>query len=125
MADINPADGEDVLGEVARSDAADVDAAVVAAKAAYPEWLATPMPKRGDIIRRVGGLLFFVHVNEPLFVERNFCVFQAKVFGVGSAAHGHQNPVVQLLLLLSVQLKFHFDLLAAGGPQPADAIVPS
>src|SRR5207302_10633968 len=28
-----------------------------AAKAAYPDWLATPMPKRGDLIRRAGQLL--------------------------------------------------------------------
>jgi alpha-ketoglutaric semialdehyde dehydrogenase len=57
MDDVNPADADDVLGTVARSDVADVEAAVAAAKAAYPDWLATPMPKRGDLIRRVGQLL--------------------------------------------------------------------
>jgi aldehyde dehydrogenase (NAD+) len=57
MEDRNPADVDDLLGEVARSDAADVADAVEAAKAAFAGWFATPMPKRGDIIRRVGELL--------------------------------------------------------------------
>jgi acyl-CoA reductase-like NAD-dependent aldehyde dehydrogenase len=57
MEDRNPADLDDLLGEVACSDAADVDDAVDAAKAAYPEWFATPMPKRGELIRRIGMLL--------------------------------------------------------------------
>src|ERR1041384_7920465 len=57
MEDRNPADGDDVLGEVARSDAADVAGAVDAAKAAYANWMATPMPARGDLIRRAGQLL--------------------------------------------------------------------
>jgi aldehyde dehydrogenase (NAD+) len=57
MEDHNPADVDDLLGEVASSDAGDIDDAVEAAKAAYASWFATPMPKRGDIIRRVGELL--------------------------------------------------------------------
>jgi aldehyde dehydrogenase (NAD+) len=57
MEDRNPADGDDFLGEVARSDADDIAAAVAAAKAAYPSWMATPMPTRGDLLRRVGQLL--------------------------------------------------------------------
>jgi alpha-ketoglutaric semialdehyde dehydrogenase len=57
MEDRNPADADDLLGEVARSDAADVADAVEAAKAAYAEWAATPMPKRGDYLRRIGALL--------------------------------------------------------------------
>src|SRR5207302_10141000 len=57
MEDRNPADTDDLLGEVARSDAADIDDAVAAAKAAYPGWFATPMPKRGDLLRRIGFLL--------------------------------------------------------------------
>ena len=54
MEDRNPADRADLLGEVARSDADDVEAAVSAARAAYPEWTATPMPRRGDRLLRVG-----------------------------------------------------------------------
>ncbi len=57
MEDRNPADNDDILGEVARSDREDVAAAVDAAKAAYAGWRATPMPARGDLLRRVGQLL--------------------------------------------------------------------
>jgi acyl-CoA reductase-like NAD-dependent aldehyde dehydrogenase len=57
MEDRNPADADDVLGTVARSDATDAGAAVDAAKAAYPAWMAVPMPLRGDLLRRVGRLL--------------------------------------------------------------------
>ncbi|HEX7168486.1 MAG TPA: aldehyde dehydrogenase family protein [Acidimicrobiales bacterium] len=57
MEDRNPADHDDLLGEVACSDAADVDDAVQAAKAAYADWFATPMPRRGELIRKVGSLL--------------------------------------------------------------------
>jgi aldehyde dehydrogenase (NAD+) len=57
MEDRNPADETDLLGEVARSDAPDVADAIEAAKAAYPAWSALPMPKRGDYLRRIAGLL--------------------------------------------------------------------
>ena len=54
MEDRNPADAADRLGEVARSDADDVAAAVSAARAAYAGWTAIPMPERGDRLRRIG-----------------------------------------------------------------------
>ena len=57
MEDRNPADADDLVGTVARSDADDVADAVTAARGAYAGWLATPMPKRGDVLRRVGRLL--------------------------------------------------------------------
>ena len=54
MEDRNPADAEDLLGEVARSEADDVADAVEAAKAAYHDWFAIPMPARGDFLLRLG-----------------------------------------------------------------------
>jgi acyl-CoA reductase-like NAD-dependent aldehyde dehydrogenase len=54
MEDRNPADATDLLGEVPRSDADDVAAAVSAARGAYAEWTATPMPRRGDRLLRIG-----------------------------------------------------------------------
>src|SRR3954454_21536697 len=57
MDDRNPADNDDLLGEVASSDGADIDDAVAAARAGYADWFATPMPKRGDYLRRIGNLL--------------------------------------------------------------------
>jgi len=53
---INPAN-EAVLAQVTRSDAADVAAAVAAAKAAYPKWRLLPAPRRGEILFRVAEIL--------------------------------------------------------------------
>jgi acyl-CoA reductase-like NAD-dependent aldehyde dehydrogenase len=53
---INPAT-EELVASVTRSDADDVQAAVAAAKKAYPSWRLTPAPRRGEILYRVGQLL--------------------------------------------------------------------
>lgn len=53
----NPARWGDIVGSFPRSDADDVAAAVAAAKRALPEWRATPMPQRGEIILRAAQLL--------------------------------------------------------------------
>ena len=52
----NPANLEDIIGEFALSDKADVDNAVAAAKVAYESWRLIPAPKRGDIMRKVGDI---------------------------------------------------------------------
>ncbi|HEX2141817.1 MAG TPA: aldehyde dehydrogenase family protein [Candidatus Limnocylindria bacterium] len=54
---VNPANHDDVIGEFAASGADDVDAAVQAARAAYPAWSLMPAPKRGEILFRVARLL--------------------------------------------------------------------
>src|SRR5271154_2247608 len=54
---INPADGNDVIGEFQSSGADDVDAAVAAAEAAYKTWRLVPAPKRAEILYRTGQLL--------------------------------------------------------------------
>lgn len=51
-----PATGE-VLSVVARSDAADVDAAISAAAAAQPQWAARTVEERGRVLRRIAQLL--------------------------------------------------------------------
>jgi alpha-ketoglutaric semialdehyde dehydrogenase len=53
----NPARQSDLIGLWPRSAREDVDRAVAAAKAAFPDWSRTPAPARGDILRRVGDLL--------------------------------------------------------------------
>jgi aldehyde dehydrogenase (NAD+) len=53
----NPANHNDVIGLFPASDAADVDAAVSAAKKAFASWRLVPAPKRGEILYRVGELL--------------------------------------------------------------------
>ncbi|HEY3452183.1 MAG TPA: CoA-acylating methylmalonate-semialdehyde dehydrogenase [Myxococcales bacterium] len=52
----NPRHGK-VMGKVAMSGAADVDAAVKAAKAALPGWRATPMKERAQVMHRLKALL--------------------------------------------------------------------
>src|SRR5262245_13068031 len=56
FASTSPADGE-LIGTFPRSDAADVDRAVAAARAAYEEWRLVPAPKRGEIIFRFAALV--------------------------------------------------------------------
>src|SRR6187549_2392659 len=52
----SPADGEPI-GVFPRSDAADVDRAVAAAKAAYEDWRLVPAPTRGEILFRFAQLV--------------------------------------------------------------------
>ena len=53
---VNPRHGE-VMGRVVMGGAADVDAAVAAAKAAFPAWRATPMRERAQILYRLKGIM--------------------------------------------------------------------
>ncbi len=53
----NPANFEEVVGEFALSDPADVKAAVEAASRAYPEWKRTPAPARADIVLKAGQIM--------------------------------------------------------------------
>ncbi|RRR65632.1 MAG: aldehyde dehydrogenase family protein [Candidatus Viridilinea halotolerans] len=53
----NPADQRDRVGIFQDSGAADVDAAVAAAKAAYGQWRRVPAPRRGEILLRAAELL--------------------------------------------------------------------
>ncbi|HEX6263169.1 MAG TPA: aldehyde dehydrogenase family protein, partial [Actinomycetota bacterium] len=53
----NPANMDEVVGTFPRSSAEDVDAAVRAAKDAYPDWMRTPAPERADYLLRVALLL--------------------------------------------------------------------
>jgi 5-carboxymethyl-2-hydroxymuconic-semialdehyde dehydrogenase len=53
---VNPATQES-LAEVARGGAKEVDAAVAAAKAAFPAWAAKPAAERAGTLRRLGDLI--------------------------------------------------------------------
>jgi 5-carboxymethyl-2-hydroxymuconic-semialdehyde dehydrogenase len=53
---VNPATQE-VLAEVARGGAEEVNAAVAAAKAAFPAWAAKPAPERAKLLRALGELI--------------------------------------------------------------------
>jgi aldehyde dehydrogenase (NAD+) len=55
--DTNPADTTDVLGQLPDSGPADIDRAVMAARAAFADWKNRPAPERGHILRAAGDLL--------------------------------------------------------------------
>ncbi len=67
----NPATQE-VLAEVASGGADEVNAAVAAAKAAFPKWANTPAPERAKLIRKLGDLIA-KHVPEIAQTETNDC----------------------------------------------------
>ena len=68
---INPATQE-VLAEVASGGAAEVDAAVAAAKEAFPKWANTPATERARLVRKLGDLIA-QHVPEIAETETNDC----------------------------------------------------
>ncbi len=68
---INPAT-QQVLAEVAAGGAAEVHAAVAAAKAAFPAWAATPAAQRARLMRRLGELIT-AQVPEISETETNDC----------------------------------------------------
>src|SRR4030081_1552816 len=53
----NPADRDDLVGVYPASGRKDVDAAVAAAKKAFPGWKATPAPRRAEILYAAGEIL--------------------------------------------------------------------
>ncbi len=68
---VNPATQE-VLAEVASGGEAEVNAAVAAAKAAFPKWAGMPAPQRAKLIRKLGDLIA-AHVPEIAQTETNDC----------------------------------------------------
>ncbi len=68
---INPATQE-VLAEVASGGRDEVNAAVAAAKAAFPKWAALPATDRAKLMRKLGDLIA-AHVPEIAQMETNDC----------------------------------------------------
>jgi 5-carboxymethyl-2-hydroxymuconic-semialdehyde dehydrogenase len=68
---VNPATQE-VLAEVAAGGEAEVNAAVAAAKEAFPKWAGLPAPERAKLIRKLGDLIA-AHVPEIAQTETNDC----------------------------------------------------
>ncbi|AGU47427.1 5-carboxymethyl-2-hydroxymuconate semialdehyde dehydrogenase [Variovorax paradoxus B4] len=68
---VNPATQE-VLAEVASGGEAEVNAAVAAAKEAFPKWAGLPAPERAKLIRKLGDLIA-KHVPEIAQTETDDC----------------------------------------------------
>lgn len=54
VANVNPSDLSDVIGHFAQAEAADVDVAVAAARAAQPGWWAAGIQRRHDALMQIG-----------------------------------------------------------------------
>jgi alpha-ketoglutaric semialdehyde dehydrogenase len=54
LANVNPSDTTDIIGEYAQASEAEVAAAIAAARAALPGWRATSIQQRFDLLDRVG-----------------------------------------------------------------------
>ncbi len=70
----NPADVDDVLGQWPVSGKKDAEAAVAAAKAAFPEWAQTPGPTRGRVLWRAVEL-FRARIDD---IARTLCREEGK-----------------------------------------------
>jgi len=57
VASVNPANPAQVIGHWARATVADADAAVAAARAAFPAWRATPVEERARVLERAADLM--------------------------------------------------------------------
>ena len=68
---VNPATQE-VLAQVASGGEAEVNAAVAAAKEAFPKWAGMPAPERAKLIRKLGDLIA-ANVPEIARTETNDC----------------------------------------------------
>src|SRR5271170_7293812 len=58
VADLNPSDTTDVVGEYDRASAAQVDAAIEAARHAAPAWARSTVQARADLLEKVGVEIF-------------------------------------------------------------------
>ncbi len=68
---LNPATQEP-LAELPLGGKPEIDAAVAAAKAAFPKWAATPAPQRAKLMNKLGDLIA-AHVSEIALLETNDC----------------------------------------------------
>lgn len=79
-ADVNPANVDEVVGHFPAAGRADAARAVDAAARAFPGWAKTPMPARGDILRRAADLFEAraAQVAEALTTEEGKTLAEAK-----------------------------------------------
>ncbi len=89
---VNPATQE-VLAEVAAGGEAEVQAAVAAAKNAFPKWANTPATERAKLVRKLGDLIAR-HVPEIAQTETNDCGQRAQPprQRKGCPHRGHRRP---------------------------------
>ncbi|HFT7948612.1 TPA: aldehyde dehydrogenase family protein, partial [Pseudomonas aeruginosa] len=84
----NPATGE-LIGEVASGGAAEIDAAVAAAREAFPKWANTPAKERARLMRRLGELIDrnVPHLAELETLDTGLPIHQTKNVLIPRASH--------------------------------------
>src|SRR6266568_1657947 len=87
---VNPSDTNDIVGEAVRGTRAQADAAVAAAKAAFPAWSRSTPQVRYDILKKAS--------DEILARKANLCVLRRRVpaygwreAGLGAPRHRHRD----------------------------------
>jgi len=85
---INPATAE-VITEVASGGAQEIDAAVQAAKAAFPKWAGTPAKERARVIRKLGELIdqHVQHIAELETLDTGLPIHQTRNVLIPRASH--------------------------------------
>jgi len=96
----NPSNGE-VLAQVARSDASDIDEAAAAARAALPRWNQVPPHKRGNLMVTFANL---VQSREDELAELISCEHGKTLFD----AHGDVQEVVHVALYYAAEGRRQF-----------------
>lgn len=116
MDNVNPATGE-VYCQIPDSDASDVDAAVSAAKKAFPSWSTTPLEERFKILNRIAELidsnldaLALAETNDngkPLWLSRkvdiprassNFRFFATGIMHFSTESHNMEDKTINYTL---------------------------
>lgn len=87
----NPATGE-LIGEVASGGAAEIDAAVAAAREAFPKWANTPAKERARLMRRLGELIDrnVPHLAELETLDTGLPIHQTKNVLIPRASHNFE-----------------------------------
>ncbi len=81
VANINPSDTADVVGEYESGSSAEVDRAVAAAEAAFPKWSRLGIAARSEILRRVGVELLARQQELGILLAREEGKTQAEAAG--------------------------------------------
>src|SRR5881396_657294 len=73
---VNPANTDDIIGHAPQSTREEAQAAIAAAKAAFPAWRNTPAPARGRIVAKAVQICH-AHIDE---IARTMTREEGKIF---------------------------------------------
>ena len=132
----NPADWRDLIGRFPSSGKRDVERAIASAWRGFEQWKRVPVPQRGDVLRRVGDLVFenaregtdtiYARSNYSLGMGQSIEVLRAQ--GVVDLEDDPAADVAQDLLLATgvegFQVLYGTDTCVASGPSLEKSVWP-